>query len=255
MRKPMIALLLGLLMLLTVLPASAGTAERTQTNPDTGYSAVIDDAAGLLKDGEYDEVLAEMMRITEYCNVGFITRSGRSGGYALDVANEWAHKTFTSGTCTVFVIDMSTRHMDIWSSDDIYRTITTDVTYSITGNTYRYASNGKYGQCAKETFTQMWAVLDGRKIAQPMRYVSCALIAAAAAILLAYLVISARMEQEVKVSMAEIATVTAGVGAAIVAKKLTRVVHHESSSGGRGGGFGGGGHGGGFGGGGGGHGF
>ena len=256
MRKAMTALLAALLTLLAVLPGLAETDIRTQTNPETGYKAVIDDPADLLN-GEYGSVMSEMMRITDYCNVGFVTYNGNSSEYTLKKADTWAHETFPGGTCTVFIIDMKTRHMDIWSSDDIYETLTTSITYSITDNTSRYATNGQYEKCATETFAQMWAVLDGQKIAEPMRYISCALLAVAAAILLAYLVISARMEQEVKVSMPEIVTATAGAGAAIVAKKLMKVVHHESSSGGHGGGGGGfgGGGGGGFGGGGGGHGF
>ena len=68
------------------------------------------------------------------------------------------------------------------------------------------------------------------------------LLAVLAAILLAYLIISARMEQEVKVSMPKIATATVGAGAVIASKVLTRKVRHTSSSGGgHGGGFGGGG--------------
>ena len=256
MRKAMTALL-ALLVLLAAVPGLAET--RTQANPDTGYTAVIDDAARLLDGADYDGVLAEMMKVTAYCNAGLVTYSGSDGTYALKKAENWAQETFGKKTCTVFIIDMATRHLDIWSSEDVYQTVTTSVTYSITDNTYGYAKKGQYAVCARETFAQIFAVLDGQKIAEPMRYISCALIAMAAAILLAYLVISARMEQEVKVSMPEIVTATAGVGAAIIAKNLTRVVHHESSSGGGhggGGGFGGGG--GGFsggGGGGGGHGF
>jgi uncharacterized protein len=80
-----------------------------------------------------------------------------------------------------------------------------------------------------------------------MKYISNALLAMVVALLLAYLLISARHEQEVKVSLPEIITATAGVGAVIGAKKLSRKVHHSSSSGGGShGGFSGGGGGGGF---------
>jgi uncharacterized membrane protein YgcG len=100
-------------------------------------------------------------------------------------------------------------------------------------------------------------VLRGEKVTGPMRYINNILLAVLAAILLSYLFISVRMEQEVKVSLPEIVTATAGAGAVIAAKRLTRKVRHTSSSGGGGhGGFGGGGGGGGgFSGGGGSHGF
>ena len=103
----------------------------------------------------------------------------------------------------------------------------------------------------------MYKVLKGENVTGAMKYISNALLALLAAILLAYLFISARMEQEVKVSMPEVITTTAaGAGAVIAAKTLTKKVRHSSSSGGGGGGFGGGGGGGGgFSGGGGSHGF
>ena len=69
-----------------------------------------------------------------------------------------------------------------------------------------------------------------------MRYISNVLLALAAAILLAYLFISARMEQEVKVHMPDVITATAGAGAVIAAKTLSRKIVHNSSSG-SGGGF------------------
>ena len=249
--------ILAFLLILTMLiPGFASAETMTQQNGETGFMAVIEDSAGLLDAAEYDGVLATMMPITDICNAGFYTYSGESKEYVMNKAKAWANKVFT-GTCTLFIIDMATRQLAVWSSDDILKTLTQAKGYTITDNVFSYASRGDYARCAETAFNQMYKVLKGEKVSGPMRIISNALLALLAAIRLAYLFISARMEQEVKVSLPEIATATVGAGAVIAAKKLTRKVRHTSSSGGGGGGggFGGGGGGGGFGGGGGSHGF
>ena len=251
-------------LLLTVLlvPGLAGAETRTQKNENTGYIAVIEDGANLLDAAEYDGVMAAMTQITEYCNAGFYTYKGESREYVMTKAKAWANevfKAYPSGTCTLFIIDMATRQLAVWSSSDVEETLTQAKAYTITDNVYSYASRKEYARCAETAFNQIHRVLRGEKLSGPMKVISNVLLALLAALLLAYLIISARMEQEVKVSLPEIATATAGAGAVIAAKTLTRKVRHTSSSGGGGGFHGGGGGfhggGGGFSGGGGSHGF
>ena len=245
----------SLLLLLVLLVPGLACAE-TRTNEETGYTAVIDDSASLLDASEYDGVFETMMPITETCNVGFYTYGGASKDYVLDKAKAWANSTFP-GHCTLLIIDMATRQLAVWSSDDILKTMSQAKAYTITDNIYQYASRKQYAACAESAFNQIARVLRGEQVNGPMRLISNILLALLSAILFAYLFISARMEQEVKVSLPEIATATVGAGAVIAAKTLTRKVRHTSSGGGgggHGGGFGGGG-GGGFSGGGGSHGF
>ena len=106
MRKTIVGLLAALLVLLAVLPCAAVTGSmadvmktlsddndagiQIQTNPDTGFSAVIDDPADLLA-GEYAGVMEDMMRITEYCNVGFVTYNGSSTQYAPIISDSQAN--------------------------------------------------------------------------------------------------------------------------------------------------------------------
>lgn len=250
--------ILAFLLLLALLVPGLASAETTRKNEETGYIAVIDDSGSLLDEAEIDGVFETMMPITQTCNVGFYTYDGSSKDYVLDKAKAWANSVFT-GRCTLLIIDMATRQLAVWSSSDIQKTMSQAKAYTITDNIYQYASRKQYAACAQSAFNQINRVLKGEKVTGPMRYISNILLAVLAAILLAYLFISARMEQEVKVSLPEIATATVGAGAVIAAKTLTRKVRHTSSSGGgsfggHGGGFGGG-HGGGFSGGGGSHGF
>ena len=250
-----------LLLCALLIPGFAGAETKTRTNDKTGYIAVIEDGAELLDSAEYDSVFAAMSPITEYCNVGFYTYRGESREYVMTKAKTWANevfKAYPSGTCTLFIIDMATRQLAVWSSSDVQNTLTQAKAYTITDNVYSYASRKEYAVCAQTAFNQMNRVLKGETVSGPMRIISNALLALMAALLLAYLFISARMEQEVKVSLPEVVTATAGAGAVIAAKKLSRKVRHSSSSGGGsfgggGGGFSGGG--GGFSGGGGSHGF
>ena len=247
--------LVFLLILALLIPCAAGAETQRQQNETTGYAAVIDDSASLLDPAEYDGVMSAMKPITEYCNAGFYTYAGGSKDYVLNKAKAWGNSAF-SGDYTMFIIDMSTRQLAVYSSEQILKTITQAKSYTITDNVYTYASRGNYAACAESAFNQILKVLKGETVSGPMRYISNALLALLAAILLAYLFISARMEQEVKVSMPEVVTATVGAGAVIAAKRLTRKVRHQSSGGG--GGFrggGGGGFGGGGGGGGGSHGF
>ncbi len=252
--KKILAFLLTLLLMVPTFAAA-----ETRTNEATGFIAVLDDSGSLLDAAEYENVWGAMMPITEHCNVGFYTYSGSNTGYVMDKAKAWANENF-QGTCTLFIIDMATRQLAVWSSTDVQETLTQSKAYVITDNVYKYASRGDYAGCAESAFNQMNKALKGENVKGPMRVISNALLALLAAILLAYLFISARMEQEVKVSLPDIVTATAaGAGAVIAAKTLTRKVKHTSSSGGGGGFHGGGGFsgggGGGFSGGGGSHGF
>lgn len=233
---------LPFLLILALLLSGTATAETARyTNEETGYTAVIDDSASLLDTAEYDGVMESMKAITQYCDVGFYTYNGGSREYVMTKAETWGKSTF-SGDFTMFIIDMSTRQLAVGSTDNIRKTITQAKSYTITDNVYSYASRKEYARCAETAFNQMYRILKGEKVTGSMRYISNALLAVLAAILLAYLIISARMEQEVKVTMPKIATATVGAGAVIASKVLTRKVRHTSSSGGgHGGGFGGGG--------------
>ena len=236
--------LLALILALTPLAASAADYDYEEKNEETGYRLIIQDDAGLLKTGESEKVTDAMRGITAYASVGFYTvSSGGSSTASATKAQKWGDGVFGPGTrYTVFIIDMSTRHLDIYASKPLAAVLTAAEENSIADNVYKYASDGAYGTCAAETFRQIERVLKGEKIATPMKYVSNIFIALIAAILAAYLLISAWVRKEQAVSMPDVVR-AAGIGAAtvITANTLKKVVHHQSSSGGHGGGFGGGG--------------
>ena len=245
MRK---AVLILLAVLLALLPFTFAAGETSGKNETTGYSWVINDEAGLIDRAELQDVLEAMDGITEYANVGFISYpSGGSTQNSATKAQEWGDKTFGSNTrFTVFIIDMTNRHLDIYASRSLMGTLTAGVENSIADNVYTSARDGRYGKCAADAFGQILKILKGEKIATPMKYASNAVLAIIAAILAAYLLISGWARKEQAVSMpAVVKGAAAGAATVVLASHLKKVVHHESSGGHGGGGFGGGGGGGG----------
>ena len=255
MRKILIVLTV-LTMALAPLACAAGE-ELRETNEATGYTLVFRDEAGLVDAAEQEKVLEAMRPVLEYANAGFMTYpAGGNSRNSATKAQEWGDSTFGSNTrFTVFIIDMTNRHLDIYASRPLSGILTAAEENTIADNVYRAASRGDYAGCAEEAFREITNVLKGEKIATPMKYASNALLALIMAILAAFLLISGWIRKEQAVSMPNIIKgAAAGAATVIVGSTLKKVVHHESRSGG---GFGGGG-GGGFSGGGGssgGHGF
>ena len=201
MRKILILALAAVLALASI--GYAAGEDVLEKNEETGYRLVISDEGNLIDSAEMQAVTESMRPILEYANVGFLTYpSGGSTSNSATKARKWGDQTFGAGTrFTVFIIDMSTRHLDIYASRPLSGTLTAAAENSISDNTYKYATRGDYAGCAKETFRQITKVLRGEKIATPMKYISNALLAVIAAIFAAHLLISGWARKEQAVSM------------------------------------------------------
>ncbi|MCR4738707.1 MAG: TPM domain-containing protein [Lachnospiraceae bacterium] len=223
-------------------------------NPDTGYKAYLIDEEDLLSDDEEGMLLEEyMIPITEYGGVSFVSTSTH-GGEA--TARDYCYKLFNNGSGTTLCIDMGDRLISVMSSGAIYSRINNNYGSIITDNIYTYATKENYFGCAAEGFSEIYTILSGGRIAQPMKYISNFLLALVLGLLLNFIYVWVKKG---KVSAEDIAIITAAAGVAIgtnVAKTLvhSKKTRHQSSGGSSGGGGGGGG-GGGFSGGGGSHGF
>ncbi len=226
------------------------------------YEAVIVDEANLLSETEEENLLKEMLPITEYGDVLFVSVNDNpnlsTAGYAENVMNSCFGY---SGNGIVFVIDMEYREIYIYSRGNIYEYIAEDYAYTITDNVYTYASKGQYYKCASLAYEQVYTVLEGGRIAQPMKYTSNYLLALVMALLINFfLVIATSRKRTTKIKELQKGMYNQ-VRIYEPRERLydSRKVYVSSSSGSggrsRGGGFGGGGFGGGggFSGGGGGH--
>lgn len=164
-------------------------AQTVYTNPDTGYRAVIEEDAGLLSQEQCQALADSLTEMTAYGNVAFKT-IGENDGNTEDYAESYYRSQFGTDSGTLFLIDMGNRNLYIFSDGAVYQTITKAYANTITDNVYRYASQGNYYQCASEAFGQMLALLQGQKIAQPMKYICNGLLALILALLLHFCLVS-----------------------------------------------------------------
>ncbi|MCR5720596.1 MAG: TPM domain-containing protein [Lachnospiraceae bacterium] len=161
------------------------------TNETTGYQVLIDERAGLFKDGELREIAEVMKELTQYGNVALLTIAVDSGygdthrfseNYLI---NQWG----TSNSC-MFTIDMDERWLNIETRGNLKKNLNNAKCNTITDNVYKMASKGNYYSCAVMAFTQMADVIKGERIAQPMKYTCNALLALVLALIIMYLYVN-----------------------------------------------------------------
>lgn len=213
MRKHLLIFLkttLCLALLLLGFPMIAFAAENTDTsthkmmtNETTGYEVYVDDWAELLSPSEEQDLCKVMEPITTYGNVAFVSIESNPHYSAEDYAESYGYSHFGNESYTVVVIDMDYREICVYSDGDIHKTITSAYARTITDNIYTYASDGEYYTCVSRAFEQINTLLEGKKIAQPMKYISNALLAIALALLINYFIVM-RVSRSVKASNAEL---------------------------------------------------
>ena len=225
------------------------------TNPKTNFRVVIQDDADLLTDEEEEKLKDTMISITEYGHVGFVTINENQYHSESSFARNYSHEVFGSYvSSTVFLIDMDTRHIYLFNNGDIEKKISANKSEVITDNTFRYATNKDYYKCANETFRQVYTVINGGKINEPMRHISNFVMSIAIAVLLGYIIVSnaTKIKKQVVVKNYSQAFAIANAVATYTGDHTVYCPPSSSSGGGSSGGGGGGGGGGGSGGG---HGF
>lgn len=140
------------------------------------YELVIDDKADLLTYEEEIKLQDDMTALLEYGNIAFVSNNSESGSVGTKAANYY-YNNFGEESGTVFYIDMVTRYIYIYSDGANSNVITDMKANVITDNVYEYASEKEYYECASEAYDQIYTVLAGGKIAEPLRYI-CSIILA-----------------------------------------------------------------------------
>ena len=223
------------------------TAGALYTNPDTGYQVFIDDGEGLLSDSEEALLRREMEPLTQYGGVAFVSASAPSGTSSKEYARQQCYKYFSAESGSVFLIDMGHRNIYIFNTGRIEKTITAAKSRTITDNVYTYASRGDYYNCAVRAMAQMQTLLEGGRIAEPMRFICAALVAVMIALLIGYWIVRATRVRSFKQNAALLGAVKTRFNIAepevkLVNSKKTRIIKSGGGfSGGSGGGFSGGG--------------
>lgn len=163
--------------------------EETGINEETGYQLVLEDDAGLLTNVECMALKWRMEPITQYGNVAFKTVQENSSSAAA-YAESYYRSKFGTASGTLFLIDMDNRKIWIWSDGAVYKVITQAYAETITDNVYQYAHQGDYYLCGCEVYDEIYALLKGDRIAQPMKYISNLLLALILALLVNFMLAS-----------------------------------------------------------------
>ena len=155
------------------------------SNEETGYVYVLDDSADFLTDSQENSLQKQLYDLTAYCNVAFVTTTEHSKSSTEDFAADYFDDVFgPHSNGTIFVIDRCLNEIYLYSDGQAHKIITNSRARSITDNTYTYARDKDYYTCAYKVFTQIETLMQGKRIAEPMRYLCSALLAIVAALFL-----------------------------------------------------------------------
>ena len=192
-KKQLRPILLLLCLVLLFLPVSTAAEVISGDNTDTGYTYILDDSADFLDDSEKQKLESQLADLTAYCNVAFVTTDSHTKETTEDFAADYFDDAFGAhASGTLLVIDRCLNEVFLYSDGAARRTVTDSYAYSITDNTYVYATkshNYDYYTCANKTFAQVQTLMEGRWIAEPMRYICSALLAVILALFLNFFIV------------------------------------------------------------------
>jgi len=190
MNKKIFKILCLLLLIIISTKNVASLSLPVEKNETTGYSLVIEDDANLMSEDELDKLRADMQPLTEYGNIIFKSISENYTSTSAYASNFY-HERFSTASGTLFLIDMDNRYIYIFSDGSNYKSLTTDKANIITDNAYKYASDARYYECASLAFSQINTILNGGKIAEPMRHASNIFIALTLAFFINFFIVLA----------------------------------------------------------------
>lgn len=231
---------------------------KTSISEEThGHTLLIEDDAKLLTEEEVKKLKEKMKPLTKYGHIVFKSISTNPKYSTKEFANDYYYSKFGNESGTIFIIDMDKRMIYIVSAGENYKHITDSKADIITDNIYRYATRKEYYECAEKAFEQIGIVLDGGKIAEPMRHASNVVIAIVLAFFINFFIVlnASKLKKAANSEVLKNCDIAFEAGNVDGRKTGTHKVYSPPSSSSSGGSSGGGGGGGGFSGGGGGHSF
>lgn len=239
--KTALAILLLVFCFFTGIPqvSAAGALDNPYVNPETYNEAMVIDHANLLKDGdEFSRIMEAMKPITQYGNVVFYTTDREDGQSVKERAKYTYEGIYLNTSGTIFMIDMCDREIYIFSHGAVEKVISSSQANIITDNVYTYASKGAYAECGAKAFEQIFTLLEGGRIAAPMKYLGNIFLAFITSIFICYAVLK-RTSQTQKALNSEL--IGGKAHREMIDKKrvLYKQDRSERSSGGGGGGGGG----------------
>ena len=270
--KTLSGLILTLILIFATLPVNATDDgnEWTYSNDDTEYSAVLLDMAGVIDKSDEKKLCSTLEDLTAYGNAMCLTAV--ASGYADEstarsLAKHYYESVFGSDTGLVAAVvldsDLSGGCM-LWiesykPGSVVYKTISVSIANTIADNAINdtkstirkndYDESWKFFGYLDVALTQCLRALDGLKIAQPMKYITSALLALILAVLVNFIIVritnSPRKVSDEEVLKSIQAEMSVRDPRMILTNTTKTYSPRSSSSGGGGGGGGGGSHGGG----------
>ena len=169
MRKKIFICLFFILLFIIPISVSASS-----SNSD--YKIIIEDDADLLSNGDEIELKSIMQPLTEYGNVLFKTTNLYNKSSSESYIRSYYYTVLGNQKGVAFYIDMNQRQVCACASGGLDKIITSGKCDSIMDNVYLYARSGNYYKCASETYSQMYRLLSGGKIAESMKYICNAIL-------------------------------------------------------------------------------
>lgn len=167
-------------------------------NTETGYEARVCDYGNLITDMDAGEILLQMVGITEYGNAIYLTMDGYVG--SSDTARkvkDFYYSNYGPYVNGVVYCAHANKNKEyepgdyegydyLYTEGDIYDVVGIAKCNIITDNVY----DMYYTPGAKEAFREVYTLLSGGKIAQPMRYISNALLGLVLAFFISFLIVN-----------------------------------------------------------------
>ena len=209
----------------------------------SGNIGLILDDAKLLNEDQEKSLKELMSKFLSYGNCMFVTYPKNAtdlSGMSTGKRAEYFSNKYLKGNGTVFLIDMKNKEIYLDSIGAMRKTLTSRNAVTITDNIYSYASMGNYYKCALEAFEDAIDLLEGRRIVQPLRYITVILFGLFCGFILNFFLVKYSREKNKKKLMQQFSsTAIISTIAGDTVFKYKR--QHSNSSGGSFGHFGGGG--------------
>lgn len=173
------------------------TFEDIEKTSEQGYEVIIFDQADLLTEEQQESLIEVMEPIAAYGHVVLLT-TDKNEKTARELCRDYFDSRWDKDSALIFLIDMDNRviRLESFGYGQLYDIITEAYGNTITDNVYKYAKDQDYYQCAKAAFTQTNSLLEGKKIAQPMKYICNALLALILSVFAIFIYVRMRITQK-----------------------------------------------------------
>ncbi len=137
-------------------------------NPDTGNTAIIIDDADIISDNREENLLDELIPVTDYSNVLLYTLNDDLGMSTQELAEDFISSVHEESDSVVgLFINMSKNDLYLYLSGDIREKISDTKIQTIVDSSLEPAGNGDFYGCVKTAFNQISALLSEGSVSAP----------------------------------------------------------------------------------------